>query len=113
MKILNILLMAPAEGGEGNSMTSFLFIGGMILVFWLFFIRPQSKKVKEQKKFRESLSKGDRVVTIGGIHGKIAEQKENTIVIETEGGHRLKIERSAVSMEYSSGNEPVEALGKK
>jgi len=49
------------------------------------------------------LAKGDKVVTIGGVHGKIAEIKETTLIIETEGGGKLRIEKSAVSMEYSTG----------
>jgi preprotein translocase subunit YajC len=66
-------------------------------------IRPQTKKAKDTKKFREALAKGDKVVTIGGVHGKIAEIKETTLIIETEGGGKLRIEKSAVSMEYSTG----------
>ena len=60
------------------------------------------KKQKEQRKFRESLEKGTKVVTIGGIHGKIAEVKENTVIIEVEGGNRLKIEKSAIAKEFSA-----------
>ena len=67
-------------------------------------IRPQLKKTKEEKKFRETINKGDKIVTIGGIHGKIHEVQETTLIIEVEGGHKLKIEKSAVSMDYSKGN---------
>ena len=72
------------------------------MVFYFFMIRPQMKKQKEQRKFRESLEKGTKVVTIGGIHGKIAEVKENTVIIEVEGGNRLKIEKSAIAKEFSA-----------
>ena len=101
----SILLMATPEGGEASPIPNFLFLGGIILVFYFFMIRPQTKKAKEQKKFKESISKGDKIVTIGGIHGKIAELKDTTVIIETEGGNRLKVERSAISMEYSKGEQ--------
>lgn len=103
MNILGILLMAPAEGGQGGGgLQTLLMFGLIFIVFYFFMIRPQVKKQKEQKKFRDSLSKGDKIVTIGGIHGKIAEIQENTVVIEVEGGNRLKIEKSAVAQEFSS-----------
>jgi preprotein translocase subunit YajC len=106
MNNLNVILMGPpAEGGSGGGMFNLVFIGAMILVFYFFMIRPQTKKAKDMKQFRESLQKGDKIVTIGGIHGKIAEIKDKTVIIETEGGNKLKIERSAISLEYSKGAE--------
>ena len=75
----------------------------MFVVFYLFMIRPQMKKTKEEKKFREELKKGDKIVTIGGIHAKIAEVKETTLMIDTGEGQRLKIEKSAVSKDNSVG----------
>jgi preprotein translocase subunit YajC len=103
MKGLGILLMAAPEAGqEGGGMQTLIMFGAIFLVFYLFMIRPQMKKQKEQRKFRESLAKGSKVVTIGGIHGKIAEVKENTVIIEIEGGNRLKLEKSAISKEFSS-----------
>lgn len=102
MKHLGILLMAQQEGQEGGGLQTIIMFGAIFLVFYLFMIRPQMKKQKEAKQFRESLVKGNRVVTIGGIHGKIAEVKENTVIIETEGGNRLKMEKSAISKEFSS-----------
>jgi len=59
------------------------------------------KKAKAQQKFREALKKGDHVITIGGLHGKIHEVQEKTIIIETEGGVKLKFEKTAVSMDQS------------
>lgn len=87
--------------GEGGS-TLLMFVL-MFVVFYLFMIRPQMKKTKEEKKFRDELKKGDKVVTIGGIHAKIAEVKETTLVIDTGEGQRLKIEKSAVSKDNSAG----------
>lgn len=102
MKHLGILLMAQQEGQEGGGLQTILMFGAIFLVFYLFMIRPQMKKQKEAKQFRESLAKGNKIVTIGGIHGKIAEVKENTVIIETEGGTRLKMEKSAISKEFST-----------
>jgi preprotein translocase subunit YajC len=81
----------------------------MILVFWLFMIRPQAKKAKLAKKFQEDMQKGDRIVTIAGIHGKVNKVNEDgTIDIETSPGSYLKIEKSAISMEWTTNiNKPA------
>ena len=68
----------------------------MIGVFYFFMIRPQMKKQKELKKFREGLKPGDKIVTIGGIHGKILEIADSTVLIQSE-GTKLRLEKSAVS----------------
>ncbi|MEQ8624648.1 MAG: preprotein translocase subunit YajC [Vicingaceae bacterium] len=110
MNLNSIFLMAPS-GGEGGGIMSFLPLILIIIVFYFFMIRPQLKKQKEQKKFRESLAKGDKVVTIGGIHGKILEVRDNTIIIDAGQDQRLTIEKSAVSSDFSS-NEPIKQSGK-
>ena len=103
MKNFGILLMAPPEAGqEGGGLQTIIMFGAIFLIFYLFMIRPQMKKQKEQRLFRESLEKGNKIVTIGGIHGKIAEVKENVVVIEVEGGQRLKVEKAAIAKEFSS-----------
>jgi preprotein translocase subunit YajC len=86
----------PQEGQEGGGLMSFLPLILIVVVFYMFFIRPQMKKTKEQKKYRESLKKGDKIITIGGIHGKILEVRDKTFIIEIDGGNKLTIERSAV-----------------
>ena len=102
MKELGILLMSPAEGAkDGGGLQTIIMFGAIFIVFYLFMIRPQMKKTKEAKKFKESLSVGTKIVTIGGIHGKIVEVKENIVIIEIEGGNRLKLEKSAISKEFS------------
>jgi preprotein translocase subunit YajC len=81
---------------------SLVFLGGIIVVFWFFMIRPQAKKAKEQKKFIDNMQKGDKVVTIAGIHGTINKVNEdNTIQLEVSPGTYLKIERSSISLEWS------------
>ncbi|WP_246008249.1 preprotein translocase subunit YajC [Chitinophaga lutea] len=98
--------MTPqAGGGQGGfgGMGSLLFFGGMILVMWLFMIRPQTKKAKLQKQFIDNLKEGDKVVTIAGIHGKVKKINDNnTLQLEVSAGTYITIERSAVSMEYTS-----------
>ena len=76
--------------------SSLIFIILLIVVFWLFFIRPQSKKAKEEQKFREGLKKGDKVVTIGGFHGKVVEVKESTVVISLAPNTEVEVEKSAL-----------------
>ena len=76
--------------------SSLIFIVLLIVVFWLFFIRPQSKKAKEEQKFREGLKKGDKVVTIGGFHGKVVEVKESTVVISIAPNTEVEVEKTAL-----------------
>ena len=100
MKLISILMMG-GDGQSGGGMTNIIFLVLIFGVFWLFMIRPQMKKQKAQQKFKEAIGKGDKIVTIGGVHGKILEVQDTTFIIEVEGGNRLKIEKSAVSMESS------------
>ena len=81
----------------------------MIVVFWLFFIRPQARKAKQQKGFIENLQKGDKVVTIAGIHGVINRVNEDgTISLEFNPGRYIKLEKSAISMDWTAQlNKPV------
>jgi len=82
---------------EQGELINILFWVGIIAVFYFFMIRPQAKRAKEAKKFREALAKGTKVVTIGGIHGKVVEVQEKTVLIDTTTGTKLKIEKSAIS----------------
>ena len=94
--LLSLILMAPSQGGESNPFVSFLPLILIIVVFYFFMIRPQQKKAKDQRKFREELKVGDKVVTLGGIYGKIAEVSEKTVILEVEGKMRLKVDKSAL-----------------
>ena len=102
MRELAILLMSPAEGEEGGGLQTIIMFGAIFLVFYLFMIRPQMKKQKDAKKFKESLINGTKIVTIGGIHGKILEVKDDTVIIETEGGNKLKLEKAAIAKEFAA-----------
>lgn len=97
--MLAILLQAQ-QGNGGN--LNLIMLAGIIVVFWFFMIRPQAKKAKEQKKFIDGMQKGDKVVTIAGIHGTISKVNEdNTVQLEVSPGTYLKIERSSISLEWS------------
>jgi preprotein translocase subunit YajC len=91
---------------SGSSLVSFIPMVLIVVVFYFFMIRPQMNKAKEQKKFVEALKKGDRVVTTAGIHGKIVDLNDSTIVLEVEGGTKIRFEKSAVSLDAS---KPVAA----
>ena len=97
MNLLNIMLMTSPNGGEQSPYSGIIMMVLIIGVFYFFFIRPQQKKAKEAVKMREELKKGDKIVTVGGIHGKIIEVSETTFTIEVEGQSRLKINKDAVS----------------
>lgn len=106
-----LLQAAPAGGGA----LQLVLLGGMILVFWLFMIRPQAKKAKLAKKFQEEMQKGDKIVTIAGIHGTVNKVNEDgTILMETSPGSYLKIEKSAISIEWTQNlNKPATAAADK
>jgi preprotein translocase subunit YajC len=90
-------LDAPAEPqGQGGGYQMLIMIGLVIAVFYFFMIRPQQRKQKQEQKMRESLGKGDRVVTIGGIHGRIVSVDETTALIEVDNGVKLKMEKAAL-----------------
>ena len=99
------------QAGSQNPTSMMFILGAMILVFWLFMIRPQAKKAKQAKEFQQNLQKGAKVVTIAGIHGTINKvNDDNTIMLETSPGSYMKIEKSAISIEWSQAlNKPAEA----
>lgn len=101
MNQLLILMGAPAAGQ--SPVMQFLPLVAIIVVFYFFMIRPQMKKAKEQKKYIEALKKGDKILTIGGIYGKIADIKEDgSIIMEVEDGSKMKISKNAVSQDATS-----------
>jgi len=91
---------APLAGDAtktGGEMQIWIMLGLMIVVFYFFMIRPQNKRQKELKTFRESLKEGDKVVSTGGIHGKVAQIKDDdTILVEVESNVRIKFDKSAI-----------------
>ncbi len=97
---MNSILLQSAAGGGGFS--GILMIVAMIAIFYFFMIRPQQKKQKEIKQAREAMKSGDRVVTAGGIHGKIKEISDNTIMIEIAPSVQIKVDKGSV---YPTGVE--------
>lgn len=98
------MLLQASGGGLG----AFLPLVLVAVVFYFFMIRPQMRRTKKQRQFRENIQKGDKVVTIGGIHGRIRDINETTVMLETDGGAKMRVEKTAISMEFSTGKE-VEA----
>lgn len=95
------LLQAAAKGGgaKGSGSMTLIFILLIILIFYFFMIRPQQKKQKQVEQFRNGLQKGDKIITVGGVHGKIVEVKENTFIIEIANDLRIEIEKTAVAID--------------
>jgi preprotein translocase subunit YajC len=93
-----IVGQAPANAGT----MQLILLGGMVLVFYFFMIRPQAQKAKKAKSFQDALQKGDKVVTIAGIHGVVYKiNDDSTIQLEVSPGSYIKLERSAISLEMS------------
>ena len=98
MNTLNMCLLdgAAPQAQQGGGYSGLIMIALIFVVFWLFFIRPQNKKQKEEAKFREALQKGDDVVTAGGIHGKIADVKETTVLLSIDANVKIEVEKSMI-----------------
>lgn len=93
---MNILLQA-AQGGAGAGMgSSLIMMVAIIAVFYFFMIRPQQKKQKDVQKAREAMKAGDKVVTAGGIHGRIKEVSDSWFLVEIADGVRIKVEKTSV-----------------
>ncbi len=100
-----ILLMQPAANGQQSSSggwSMLIFFLAIILIFWLFMIRPQQKRQRRIEEARQALQKGDQIITIGGIHGKIVDVREKTFVISVEDNNKLEIEKAAVAIDENN-----------
>lgn len=97
----NIILMMGNNGEPGNPLMQMLPLLLIIVVFYFFMIRPQMKRQKEIRKFRESLAKGDKVVTTGGIYGKIVEVKETTIILEIAKDVNITVDKNGIIKDMS------------
>ena len=106
-------ILLQATSGQTSMIYQLLLWAGIIGVFYFFMIRPQMTKAKKEKQFREGIKKGDKVVTIGGIHGKIVELQDRTFTLEVEGESvRLRIEKAAINVELTAANnQPAETAG--
>lgn len=96
------MMMPPSEGGkQGSPVQTFIMLGLIIVVFYFFMIRPQTKRQKELRNFRDSLAKGDKIITTGGIYGKIASINDNFITIDVGNGVTFKVDKQAVLKDSS------------
>lgn len=97
---MNTLLLDASLDMRSHSIPQFLLLLGMLLVFYFFMIRPQQNRSKAHRAFLEKMKKGSRVVTIGGIHGKVYQMEAHTLVLEIDGkGTKITVERGAISWE--------------
>ena len=101
-----------ASGGAGGGMgaQTFILFGGMFAVMYFFMIRPQQKKAKEQKAFQEAIGKGDKIVTMSGIHGKIVKVIDSTFELEIANNTTITIEKSVVSLEVTKAIYPKDKI---
>ena len=93
---------AGAAGGQSNPLVTFLPLILVFVVFYFFMIRPQMKKQKDMNTYRTALKKGDKVVTTGGIYGRIYEVKDNYVTLDVGGDVRLKVDKSALLKDPSA-----------
>ena len=102
MSLSNVFLSMPPQAAEApNPIMQFAPFVLIIVVFYFFMIRPQMKRQKELRKYREALKKGDKVITNGGIYGKVAEVKEDFILVEIAENVKVKMDKSAIVMDMS------------
>jgi preprotein translocase subunit YajC len=110
MNYMSIILMAQPQTTEGasqaNPLGMFLPLIAILVIFWIFMIRPQSKRQKELRKFRESLQKGDKVITTGGIYGKIVSVTEAIVVIQVDENTKLTVDKASVLKDPSDLQQP-------
>lgn len=103
--MLNTVLLQASDGGNGGMM-SLIMIVALIAIFYFFMVAPQQKKQKKINAFRDSLKNGDKVMTAGGIYGRVREVKDNTVILEIADGVRIKIDKNSI---YQSMQDVVES----
>lgn len=106
--LLNTILLDAAPAPAGGGMSGIFMIIALIAVFYFFMIRPQQKRQKEIRKFREGLSKGDNVITAGGIYGKIREIRDTTIIVEIADGVKITLDKGSVYPSAAEANQAAQ-----
>ena len=101
MNLLFVLLQTTGGAGATNPLTSLLLLILIIVVFYFFMIRPQVKRQKELKNYRNALMKGDKVITTGGIYGKITDIKEQAVTVEIADNVRVRVDKNAILKDTS------------
>ena len=105
MNTFAILQAAPAAQPQGGGWSMWIMLAIIFVVMWFFMIRPQRKQQKELQNFRDSLKKGDKVVTVGGIYGTVCEIKEGTVLIEVDNNVKIRVSKNALVKDFT---EPVQ-----
>ena len=95
------LILLQADAGQNGMIGNFILIGGIAIIFYFFMIRPQQRKQKAQRSFIDSIKKGDMVVTIGGMHGKVVAIEDDSVTLDVDRGAKIKFEKSSISHESS------------
>lgn len=96
---------APVAQSQGSNWSFILMLVLIFVVMWLFMVRPQQKRQKEINKFREGLKKGDKVVTIGGLYGTVAEVKGNTVMLEIDSNVKVKVDKASLVKDFSDAQQ--------
>ena len=94
-------LLQTAAPAQGSGLSMWIMLALIFVVMWFFMIRPQRKQQKEMENFRNSLKNGDKVVTIGGIYGTIAEVKENYVLLEVDKDVKIRVNKQAIQKDYT------------
>lgn len=107
LNALQLIAMSPqgANGGGGGMFSTVIMFGLIIVIFYFMILRPQQKKQKERTQLLESIQKGDKVVTIGGLHGTVLGLEEKTVLVQVADNVKLKFEKSAISSITRPGSE--------
>ena len=102
-----LILMAPPAGGDaggGGMMSTLIFFALIFVIFYFMILRPQQKRAKERQKMLDAVKKGDKIVTSGGVHGKIVNVDEKTILLDVGDNVKLKVDRSAINVVTREGS---------
>ena len=106
---LSLMTLLQAQAGQagqsGGGLTMLLMLALIFVVMWLFMIRPQQKRQKQLNEFRNSLSKGDKVVTIGGIYGTIVEVNDNKVMLEIDKDVKIKVDKASLVKDFSDAQQ--------
>lgn len=105
--ISTLLAMTPPQGGSaggGSMISTLIFFALIFVIFYFMILRPQQKRAKERQGMLESLKKGDKVITSGGLHGRVAGLDEKTVLVEVADNMKLKFERSAINVILKEGS---------
>jgi preprotein translocase subunit YajC len=104
------LLQASGGNATGSMVSTLVTFGLVFVIFYFLIIRPQSRKQKEAKKMIEAVKKGDRIITVGGVHGTVSSVKEKTVIVKVDDTCKMEFSKSAIaSVEPKAGEEKVEA----